>query len=211
VSRLCPRRWGRWLVLSLVLVGVGGAAAGEESPPAQVVRRLHDAYTSVLREAKTLPYQGRYERLAPAIKEAFDLAFMARAVIGREWNQLSQDDQARWVKAFTDFTIANYAARLDHDSGQRFEFLGEQPGENDTVMVMTRVVDPAAENVNLNYRLRQASGGWRIIDLYAKGTVSELALRRSEYASLIKSSGVEALIASLRRKVEDLAAGKTVD
>lgn len=195
-------------LIAACLVAVTAEAA--DSGPATVIRALNDTYKAVLKQATALKYEGRYQKLEPAISQAFDFAFMARAVIGREWNDLPADQQTRWVQTFRTFTIANYAAQMDHDAGQVFEILGEQPGENDTTMVLSRVVDPGAETVNLNYRLRQTPDGWKIIDIYAKGTVSELAMRRSEYTTVLKTSGIDALVTLVERKVADLAAGKKV-
>jgi phospholipid transport system substrate-binding protein len=186
---------------------VAAHAGAEDSAAAQVVSQLHKAFESVLREAETLGYEGRRERLEPAIEKAFDSEFMARAAIGRQWKKLSEEDRIRWVKSFRAFSVANYASRLDHYAGQSFETLGEKPGQNQTVFVLTRVVEPDAEDVELNYRLRETEEGWKVIDLYAKGTVSELALRRSEYSSVLKEDGFEALLAMLDAKTADLAAG----
>ncbi|HYC56221.1 MAG TPA: ABC transporter substrate-binding protein [Candidatus Binatia bacterium] len=203
----------RKLIAALAVVTLSTAAgfASAEVPATEVIDKLHQTYAGVLKESASLPYEARYQRLAPAIESAYDTTFMARAVIGRAWNDLSEADQQRWADTFEKFMIANYAARLDHDSGQKFESLGEQKGENDTVMVMSRVVDPGAENVELNYRMRKSENGWKIIDVYAKGTVSELALRRAEYAALLKSSGFEALVKSLEAKIADLASGKKLE
>ena len=44
-----------------------------------------------------------------------------------------------------------------------------------------------------------------------RGTVSELALRRSEYSSVIKRDGFEALLVNLQRKIDELASGKVDD
>jgi phospholipid transport system substrate-binding protein len=41
---------------------------------------------------------------------------------------------------------------------------------------------------------------WRIADLYLNGTISELAKRRSEFASILQRQGVDGLIAELNRK-----------
>jgi phospholipid transport system substrate-binding protein len=62
--------------------------------------------------------------------------------------------------------------------------------------------------VQLDYRLRKANGNgdWRIVDVYLNGTVSELALRRSEYSSLIKREGFQALLAALHERIDSLAA-----
>jgi phospholipid transport system substrate-binding protein len=47
-------------------------------------------------------------------------------------------------------------------------------------------------------------GGWRIVDIYLNGTVSELALRRSEYSALIQREGFKALLAKLDERINDL-------
>ena len=59
--------------------------------------------------------------------------------------------------------------------------------------------------VQLNYRLRSVDGDWKIIDVYLNGTVSELALRRSEYSSLIKRQGFKALLVALDERIDTLA------
>ena len=110
------------------------------------------------------------------------------------------------VQTFTRFSIANYAGRFDGYSGQSFETLEQVPSTHGTVLVKTLLNDPGGELVRLNYRLRPVDGGWRIIDVYLNGTVSELALRRSEYSSLIKRNGFKALLAALDERIDTLAA-----
>jgi hypothetical protein len=43
------------------------------------------------------------------------------------------------------------------------------------------------------------------------GTISELALRRSEYSSLIQREGFAALLSALDQRIDDLASGKVGD
>jgi len=203
------RRCAVWLILLVAAAVVGAPAGAEDSPAMQVVRQLHEIFGSVLREADALGYSGRYDRLAPEIGQALDSEFMARATIGRHWKKLSEEEQQHWVTSFKEYTIVNYATRLDRYTGQSFETLGEKPGQNQTVFVLSRVVDPEGEDIELNYRLRETKTGWKIIDLYAKGTVSELALRRSEYSSVLKQDGFEALVTMLTQKTADQAAAKS--
>jgi phospholipid transport system substrate-binding protein len=55
----------------------------------------------------------------------------------------------------------------------------------------------------VDYRLHQRDGAWRIVDVYLNGTVSELALRRSEYSSVVKRDGFDALVRSIEEKGGD--------
>jgi phospholipid transport system substrate-binding protein len=67
-------------------------------------------------------------------------------------------------------------------------------------MVRTRIIFVDEDPIELDYRLRNAEGSWRIIDVFMNGTVSELALRRSEYSSVFKRDGFELLLSSLEEK-----------
>jgi phospholipid transport system substrate-binding protein len=206
----------RFCAVSLLLAATLWAPApsradGETEPLAQpepyleLVETLHAELLGVMEQAVELGYEGRYEKLAPVLKEHFDISFMAQKSVGRHWKSMGEDDRQRLVATFTCFTIANYAGRFDGYSGQHFETLGQEPSIHDTVVVHTRLVDPGDDPVQLDYRLRPVDGGWKIIDVYLNGTVSELALRRSEYSSLIQREGFAALIAALVEKIDDLA------
>ena len=167
---------------------------------------LNDCLTGVMKDAESLGYRGRFDRLSPVIRELFDLDFMAQKTVGRHWKTASPADQQRLVDTFSRYTVANYAGRFSGWSGQEFQRLGEEPSARGTVLVRTKLLDPEGDDVQLDYRLRHTEErGWQIIDVYFNGTVSELALRRSEYSSMIKREGFEALLAALDERIEELA------
>jgi len=187
------------------LAAVAGQAEQAPLPVATpVVEKLHDALTEVMKSAETLGYQGRYTQLTPIVAEAFDLPFMARKTVGRHWKKLPECDQTRWIEAFGRLTTATYADRFEGYSGESFRTDAEEPAIHDTMMVLTTLTRPDDKDVQLNYRLRRTGDGWKIIDIYLDGTVSELALRRSEYSSVLKREGFENLVSTLDGKVADL-------
>jgi phospholipid transport system substrate-binding protein len=183
------------------------AAPAADASPRAVIDSLHASLISVMREAKQLGYSGRYGRLAPVLANHFDTPWMAEKSIGREWTKLGSPDRNRLVDAFRRFTTANYAGRFDGFGGERFETLRDEPSLQSTTLVYSRLLQSNGEVTELNYRLRQIEGQWRIIDVYLNGTVSELALRRSEYSSIIKRDGLDALIQALEGKIAKLKAG----
>jgi phospholipid transport system substrate-binding protein len=52
--------------------------------------------------------------------------------------------------------------------------------------------------------MRESAAGWQIVDVFLSGTVSELATRRSEFSSVIRRGGAEALVDALQKKVAQL-------
>jgi len=218
-ARGCRRALRRAVGLVAMLAVVGGLGtagaaradtAGE--PPSAVVEAFHGELLKAMKRADELGYEGRYELIAPALRATFDLDFMAEKAVGRHWRELSEEDQARMRDIFTRFTLSTYASRFSGYSGERFETTAEQPAPRDTMFVRTRLVRTDGEApVEINYRLHRIEPGWRVIDVLLRGTVSELALRRSEYSSVIKRDGFEALLSELEEKIADLAEGKVED
>jgi len=180
-----------------------------ETSAAATIDRLHATLADVIARADTLGFAGRLELLAPALTAAFDLPFMAEKSIGAHWRGLSEEDRQRWLKVFAHHSAATYAARLNLDKGQKFERIGEAPGGRDTVAVSTKISTPSEPDVSLTYRLRDGDHGWQVIDLYLDGTISELAIRRSDYAAILRKGGLDALIESLESKSAAFAAGAT--
>ncbi len=197
----------RWAAV-VVLLGIGRAASGGEAAAVSAVEDLHATLIGVMKDAASLGYAGRYARLQPAIERHYDLDFMARFVLGPAWKDLSAADQQRWRAAFEEMTVATYAGRFTGYGGEQFRTLGEEPGSEDSVFVRTVLDRPDADDVQLTYRLRRIGDRWQIVDVYQKGTVSELALRRSEYTTVLKRDGFASLLDSVTEKAAAYAAAK---
>ena len=168
--------------------------------PKDTIDSLHGAFLNVMKQAEELGFDGRLSALTGVVEDSFDLEFMALKTIGARRKQLEAKEQARWVTSFGNFLLSNYARRFDGWSGQTFESLSVEEAPRGTMVVRTRLLRPGDEDVKLDYRLRPTDSGWRIIDIYSNGTVSELALRRSEFAALFKDVGLDLLIASVDAK-----------
>lgn len=198
------------VLLALAVASVSVAEqAGVTKQPGEIVDSLHSELLDVMKEAETLGYQGRYSRLMPVLNELFDIPFMAKKSVGRYWKTVDEQGRARLLATFGRFTVANYAGRFSDYSDQYFETLKVVESTHGTFLVHSKLVTPNGETVQLNYRLRPVDDGWRIIDVYLNGTVSELALRRSEYSSLIQREGFDALLTALDERISALESGSS--
>lgn len=191
---------------ALVLGAVAPGVWAQEAAPDQVVKGFYDTLVQAMRQGRELGFSGRFKLLDPAIRRAFDLAAMTRISIGPQWRQIDADTQARLQKSFADWTIATYASQFSAFDGEVFA-IGETvdaPGKDK--LVKTTLTPKAGEAVMLNYLMRAGEGGWRIVDVYLTGSISELATRRSEFTAILKSDGPEGLVRSLEARVSDIKA-----
>lgn len=175
-------------------------AADGESEPVAVIRRFYGDLLAVMKEAKRLSFDQRYQRLAPAVTRTFDLALSARLSVGPGWTQLRPDQQQRLTEVFSRYTISVYASRFDDFAGERFEVDPTPASSPNGVLVQSRMVKSNGEKIVINYLLRQGSGGSQVIDAYFSGSISELASRRSEFTAVLQQSGAEGLIKLLEER-----------
>jgi phospholipid transport system substrate-binding protein len=188
--------------LSLLLLLPASGLAADADPAVARIRAFYDALLGVMKDAERLGVRGRYDRLAPVIRMTFDLAAMTRIAVGLDWNSIPPDQQAMLVDAFSRMTIATYASRFDGYSGERFEVEPETEARNTGRIVRTRLVPSAGVPITLDYLMRGSGSEWKVVDVYLVGMISELATRRSEFLSILRSGGAPALIQQLREQAD---------
>jgi len=71
--------------------------------------------------------------------------------------------------------------------------------------VRSRIIKANGEPVKVDYMMRHNGEAWLISDIYLDGAVSEVATRRSEFAAILKTEGIDGLIAALNRKADLLS------
>ena len=187
------------LLVVLVISLASETLSAPFHPATEVIENLHGTLLSVMKDGERLGYRGRYEQLFPVVKSSFDLPFVAGTVMGRYWDELKADEKTRFIEEFSKLTIATYAANFDSYSRERFEMVSQKELSAGRMEIKTKLVKSDGEQVSLDYILRHLGNEWRIINIIANG-VSDLALKRADYTSYLKSKGFDALLAKLREK-----------
>ena len=196
----------------MLLAATAGADPGPSPDPAastKIVEELHATMLDVMKNAQALGYEGRLAKLEPAIATRYDFSFMAEKSVGLAWKDFDEAARAKLVDAMERLAGATYAARMDGFAGERFETLGSQSAAQSTLVVRTQLVEATGTKRLLDYRLRaNAAGDPKIVDVFFDGTVSELAMRRSEYTALLKKGGLPALLEALEKKIAEQKTAK---
>jgi phospholipid transport system substrate-binding protein len=203
-SRLC-----RALALAAAL-GLSTFSYNAQAVPiggSGTVQGLYDALLSTMKSGGTLGGSGRFAKLAPVIRSSFDVASMARLSVGPAWSGLSEAQRQEVTESYGRYISAIYADRFDSYNGQKLEVTGEQPASFG-LLVKSRIIKSNGEPVEVDYVMRQNGENWLIADIYLDSAISEVATRRSEFAAIIKTQGIDGLIAALNRKA-DMLTGTT--
>ena len=178
-------------------LGLASPAFAQSADPVAPVRALSDGLLTIMKSGKTLGFRGRMDRIAPVVDRTFDLPLLTRLTIGPAWTKTAPADQAALLASFRKMTIARYAGNFSDHDGQTFVIEPKAEARGPDRLVRTKLTPTKGTPVAFDYRLRQGSGGWRIIDVFFQSSISQLATQRSDFARIIASGGAKALIAHL--------------
>src|SRR5580658_1574470 len=194
-------------VFVVFLVSSGLLPSRAQTPSAAVakIQTYYQQLMPTIQQAARLSVRERDSRFTPVFAAVFDIPTMTRLAVGPPWRGFSAEQQAAVRDAFAQFIVADYASQIKDYSGESFvvdpQTTPETRGGGE--IVKTRILQPGGRIVNINYLVR----GGLVIDVYLNGTISDLATRRDEFASIIASGGAEGLIARLHDRTQSLLGG----
>lgn len=206
--RQFSRRAALALVGGVVVVPAVGVPAWAQAQPDVVRAPIVALYAALEKNMKTgagAPFRARYDALSPVIDKVFDLGSILQTTVGLRWNSMDPAAKASLEEAFRRFTVASYVANFDKFGGETFEVGNTLRPVGQDQVVSSRMIPRNGDPIQMDYVMRQTPSGWRVVDVLLNGTVSRVAVMRSDFRSLLGSGDAGALIASLQRKVADLS------
>ena len=134
------------------------------------------------------------------LDSGFDFEVITRYVLDEHWYQASSEDRSAFRRVFADYLFTIYEGHLGgFDEVELKVIAARQKGEKGA-QVRSRVLKAEdGSALNVEWRLWQADGGWRIVDLLVQG-VSLVKAYREQFASLVDGSpgDVAAVLAALQ-------------
>lgn len=171
----------------------------------EVIDSFYRTLTDVMKEGDALGFEGRAQKLEAAVAKAFSAGDMTRVSYGPSWVKASPEQKDKLTRAFHNFTVANYASQFKKFDGEEFKVVGEKAGQNPGQRIVETTLKSGKEQHQLNYLMVKNDKGWQIADVFVDGAISEMATRRSEFGSVIRTSGPDGLLNVLEQKSKQLA------
>ncbi|TPG54930.1 ABC transporter substrate-binding protein [Sphingomonas glacialis] len=187
----------RMIVPAAVLAIAAPLSAQAGDPARAPVQTLDDGLLAIMKGGKALGAAGRAARIAPVVDQTFDVPLITRLSVGADWLKVAPADQTALVAAMRRLTVAQYAANFDSYGGESFTINPNVEMRGGDKVVRTTLAAPKGDAVPIDYRMRQSGGSWRIVDVYYKNGISQLATRRADFASIFAKGGAKALISHL--------------
>lgn len=188
---------------AIIAVTLAGAtAAAQASTPGEaaqlVVRETAADVIAVLKDSALSAGEKR-ERITVIVDRNFDFKTLSRLVLARNWLKLSKEQQAEFVVEFKRHLSITYGKNVENYRDEKVVVTGDREEARGDRTVKTIIERPTAENVKVDYRLRQRDGEWKMIDMIVEG-VSLVANFRSQFQDIIAKNGPAKVIELLREK-----------
>ena len=193
-------------VLCLSFLPIMAMAEPTTDANVALIEKFHASLLDTMKQGKTLGIEGRFKKLEPEIDRAFDLAAMTKFTVGPKWVGMSEDEHKALIAAFRRMTIASYARNFAEFKDQQFTIEPKVEVRGLDRLVKSQIIPKGEKAVNLVYRIRDGGAGDKIIDVIYE-FVSQLATKRSDFASTVNSGGALALVKKLNELSDKLMKG----
>lgn len=192
-------------IIGILLLCFAQFSVAEELTGAkQTVDKLNTALIEVMKNAKQLGYKGRSAKLDPVVKETHEFNAIAQIALGSHWKDLTDEQKKAFVDKLTELSVATYAAQFNGYAGEEFKYESEQGMKSNRVTLRYELLAPKEKPVKFEYVLGQVNNQWVIINIVVDG-ISDLALKKAQYTSVIEREGFDSLMNKLTQKIIDHA------
>jgi phospholipid transport system substrate-binding protein len=188
------------------------ASSPESASPAEpgatrVVQESLDAILTVLLDPELRKNDpvGRMKTVQALFRQRFHEQLFCQRALGRQWRNLTQEQQAEFVRLFGDLLVTTYLERIDGylNSNPGFSlnniaYLSERSTESYT-LVSTEVRLDQTVKIPLMYRMEKTDGEWKVTDIALEG-ISLLRNYRAQFNEIIANAGYDELLKRLRDK-----------
>jgi len=199
-------------VLSLLLA-FAPLAHGETSSEAFVRKNLGIAFQQL--NDKSLDDAERAARFAALMDEFADLPRIAEFVLGKYSAKLRQDPALyrEWRDTFREFAVTVYQGQLDQYTGESFKVLPSprETRRNDKrySIVSTQIVRDNGKVLDVDWRLIETDGNWRVVDVALKSGESIVWLsltQQTEFLSILRKNNgdIPALIEEVKQRTASI-------
>jgi phospholipid transport system substrate-binding protein len=197
----------RRAVLVAALLAPRAAQAQQLPPPAAPIAALNQGLLQIMHEGKATPFATRAGQIKPLVEQAFDLQLILQNSVGLRWAQFTPQQKQDLLGAFTRWTVATWVANFDTFDGEVFNIAPDLRVVGQDQVVQTEIVPQTGSSTRLDYVMRDEGAAWKAIDILVDGSISRVAVQRSDFRSMLRTGDPAPLIANLRYKADALAAG----
>jgi len=188
-----------WLMAGLLSVGSAVAQAQAGKAPDALIKEVSTDVLETLKADKSYK-QGDLQKITALVDAKVmphvDFQRMTASAVGRYWRQATPEQQKGLQDQFKLLLVRTYSGALAQVSDQTVELKPMRGTVTDAEVVVRTEIKGRGDPVQLDYRLEQTPGGWKIYDVNVLG-VWLVENYRNTFSQEISAGGIDGLIAKM--------------
>lgn len=150
---------------------------------------------------KTVPKKEQGQRIIKIVRERFDFQEMSKRVLGLQWRNLNDKEQAEFEDLFTQLLQYAYIGKIDEYAGQKIEFT-RQRIKGDRAEVQTLLVDKS-KSIPVSYIMLLQGEQWMAYDVVVEG-VSLVRNYMEQFQEIIRKDEYAGLVQQIKEKIDHI-------
>ena len=200
-----------WLTAALLTLGAALAQAQAGKAPDALIKEVSTDVIDSVRADKSIK-QGDVSKVIALVDAKVmpyvDFQRMTASAVGRYWRQATPEQQKRLQEEFKILLVRTYSGAIAQVQDQTVELKPMRNAPDDKEVVVKTEVKGRGDPIQLDYRLEQTPGGWKVYDINVLG-VWLVENYRNSFSQEIASGGIDGLIAKLAARNKSVGAAKS--
>lgn len=174
--------------------------------PQAPIPRLDNALLAAMKSGAGTSLDKPYRMLEPVVDQVFTLDAVLEASLGVSWATMPNAQTIELAAAFRRYTVPSDLSNVDNCDGQKVESLPSvRPVGDGELIVRTRLIRTDHSARKFDCAIRQDPAGWQAVDVLTDGSISRVAVHRSDFGVLRAGGAERVLAAGLERKALSLS------
>ncbi|MES9976282.1 MAG: ABC transporter substrate-binding protein [Candidatus Thiodiazotropha sp.] len=170
--------------------------------PSERIKETVNQVLTVLKD-QSLGRQDRRDQVKEIVRKRFDYESMSQVILAANWRKASKPQREQFITLFRELLEQTYFSAIDSYNDQSVR-MGRERMKGKLANVQTFIV-AANKELAVSYKMRFRNDDWYAYDVAVDG-VSLVSNYRTSFRNLVRSKGMEGLLAELAQKVASLKA-----
>ena len=200
-----------WLSVAALSMGLTLAQAQTTKTPDALIKEVSTDVLDSVRNDKSIK-DGDVQKVITLVDAKVmphvNFQRMTASAVGRYWRQATPEQQKKLQDEFKVLLVRTYSGALAQVRDQTVQLKPMRASPEDKEVVVRTEIRGRGDPIQLDYRLEQVAGGWKIYDVNVLG-IWLVENYRNTFSQEIGANGIDGLIAKLAERNAKAAAGGT--
>jgi phospholipid transport system substrate-binding protein len=198
-----------WLSVAALSLSCAIAQAQTSKAPDVLIKEVSTDVLDAVRDDKSIK-DGDVQKVVALVDAKVmphvNFQRMTASAVGRYWRQATPDQQKKLQDEFKILLVRTYSGALAQVRDQTVQLKPMRSSPEDKEVVVKTEIRGRGDPIQLDYRLEQVAGGWKIYDVNVMG-IWLVENYRNTFSQEIGASGIDGLIAKLADRNAKASAG----